>query len=198
MLQARQAQKARVALHPAHQDTRAPWARAGFPGTSETGGLAVERLPAVDQLLVMQRLAPQTNWRACSLQAASVNLSLTLKPCNMSLKCRMSHEHQCVQCFGVVNMQWHNMYACPVTIDMHREIWWSLVHCLAAGMSRRAQEKHFTSTLYGSNTAARPQSSEPYSAMFWHSQAARLQARSCTTRDRLRHVLSPAQASYRM
>lgn len=36
-------------------------------------------------------------------------------------------------------------------------------------------EKHITSTLYGSDTATRPQSSEPYSAMLQHSQTLRLQ-----------------------
>ena len=43
-------------------------ARMGFPGMGRTGGLAPVSLPAVDQ-----RLAPQTSWRACSLQAASAN-----------------------------------------------------------------------------------------------------------------------------
>ena len=78
--QARQAQKARVALPAAHQGIRAPMAEVSIidktrlPGTSKTGGLAEERTPAVDQVREMQHLAPHTSWRACSLQAASMRL----------------------------------------------------------------------------------------------------------------------------
>ena len=43
--------------------------------------------------------------------------------------------------------------------------------------------------------AARPQVAEPYSAVCWHSQTARLQACSCTTRDRLSHALFPCAST---
>ena len=162
-LQARQAQKARVALHPAHQDTRAPLAevlivaKRRLPGMSETRALAVERMPAVDQVLEMQRLAPQTSWRACSLQAASMNPSP--EPHSEILHCdpdmQMAHEHQCV----VKAMLWCNlsavaqMCACPMATDMHRTRGWIIIPCLAAGKDQPCSGK---STLHLRCMAAIP------------------------------------------